>query len=191
MAAQFLLDTGVLDSDLLGPIIIVEASSNLGSISSSGTASVSHFVSANSSLGTLSANAQSAEIITAEGQATLGGIASNANSTITKFATALSTLGSLNASAVAASTITATAEANLGGLEANANTRPQTPSVASTGGGKVSFVQPYFPPKIEPTVEISTIIANATASLGLIKVSAMSEITFSILDDDAEVLLLI
>jgi hypothetical protein len=149
MAAQFLLDSGVLDTDLLGPVVIVEASSNLGGISSSGSATVTHLVSASSVLGTL------------------------------------------NASAVAASTITATAEANLGGLEANANTRPETPSVASIGGGKVSFVQPYFPPKIEPTVEISTIIANASASLGLIKASAMSEITFSILDDDAEVLLLI
>jgi hypothetical protein len=149
MPSQFLLDSGVLDTDLLGPVVIVEASSSLGGISPIASATVTHLVTANSSL------------------------------------------GSLTASARAADNITAAAEANLGSLDATANTRPETPSVASTGGGTPAFVQPYFPPKVEPTIEISTIIANANASLGLVKASAMSEISFSILDDDAEVLLLI
>jgi len=128
MAAQFVLDTGVLDTDLLGPIIIVSASADLGGISSSGSSLVTHFV----------------------------------------------TMG-----------------AELGGLEANANTEPETPG-EDTGGTTHGFVQPYFPPVIPPQeIEISTIYAGAVAGFGAVNAQAMSEISFSIIEDDAEVLLLI
>lgn len=128
MAAQFVLDTGVLDTDLLGPIIIVSASADLGGISSSGSSLVTHLV----------------------------------------------TMG-----------------AELGGLEANANTEPETPG-EDTVGTTHGFVQPYFPPVIPPQeIEISTIYAGAVAGLGAVSASAMSEISFSIMEDDAEVLLLI
>ena len=128
MAAQFLLDEGVLDTDLLGPIIIVSANADLGGISSSGSSLVTHLV---------------------------------------------------------------TMSAELGGLSANANTQPDTPggeAVGTTHG----FVQPYFPPVVPPQeIKISTIYAGAVAGLGAVNASAMSEISFSIMEDDAEVLLLI
>ena len=128
MAAQFLLGEGVLDTDLLGPIIIVSADADLGGISSSGSSSVTHFASMS---------------------------------------------------------------AELGGLSANADTAPETPS-ADVFGTSHGFVQPYFPPVIPPQEkQISTIIAGAVAGLGAVTASAMSEITFSIMEDDAEVLLLI
>jgi hypothetical protein len=128
MAAQFLLDEGVLDTDLLGPIIIVSANSDLGGISSSGSSLVTHLV----------------------------------------------TMG-----------------AELGGLSANANTVPDTPS-GFEGGTSHGFVQPSFPQVIPPQeIKISTIYAGAVAGLGAVNASAMSEISFSIMEDDAEVLLLI
>ena len=128
MAAQFLLDEGVLDTDLLGPIIIVSANADLGGISSSGTSLVTHLV----------------------------------------------TMG-----------------AELGGLSANANTVPNTPG-GDKGGTSHGFIQPYFPPVVPPQeIEISTIYAGAVAGLGTVNASAMSEILFSIMEDDAEVLLLI
>lgn len=128
MAAQFLLDEGVLDTDLLGPIIIVSANADLGGISSSGTSLVTHLV----------------------------------------------TMG-----------------AELGGLSANANTVPDTPG-GDEGGTSHGFVQPYFPPVVPPQeIKISTIYAGAVAGLGAVNASAMSEISFSIMEDDAEVLLLI
>lgn len=128
MAAQFLLDEGVLDTDLLGPIIIVSANADLGGISSSGSSLVTHLV----------------------------------------------TMG-----------------AELGGLSANANTQPDTPG-GDEGGTSHGFVQPYFPPVVPPQeIKISTIYAGAVAGLGAVNASAMSEISFSIMEDDAEVLLLI
>ena len=128
MAAQFLLDEGVLDTDLLGPIIIVSASGELGGISSSGSSLVTHLV----------------------------------------------TMG-----------------AELGGLSANANTAPDTPG-GDEGGTTHGFVQPYFPPVIPPQeIKISTIYAGAVAGLGAVNASSISEISFSIMEDDAEVLLLI
>jgi len=126
MPAQFLLDFGILDTDLLGPVIIVSADSDLGGISSSGTSLVTHLV---------------------------------------------------------------TMESNLGGLSANANTQPESKSVPESSYG---FVQPNFPIPIPPQeVPISTILAQAVASLGAVTASAMSEIAFSIVEDDSEVLLLI
>ena len=128
MAAQFLLDEGVLDTDLLGPVIIVSANADLGGISSSGSSLVTHLV----------------------------------------------TMG-----------------AELGGLSANANTAPDTPG-GDEGGTTHGFVQPYFPPVIPPQeIKISTIYAGAVAGLGAVNASAMSDISFSIMEDDAEVLLLI
>jgi len=128
MAAQFLLDEGVLDTDLLGPIIIVSASADLGGISSSGSSLVTHLV---------------------------------------------------------------TMQAELGGLSANANTQPDTPG-GDEGGISHGFVQPSFPQVIPPQeIKISTIYAGAFAGLGAVNAIAMSEISFSIMEDDAEVLLLI
>ena len=128
MPAQFLLDEGILDTDLLGPVIIVSANADLGGISSSGSSLVTHLV----------------------------------------------TMG-----------------AELGGLSANANTAPDTPG-GDEGGTTHGFVQPYFPPVIPPQeIKISTIYAGAVAGLGAVNAKAMSEISFSIMEDDAEVLLLI
>jgi hypothetical protein len=128
MAAQFILDTSILDTDLLGPIIIVSAEADLGGISASGSSLVTHLV---------------------------------------------------------------TMSAELAGISANANTQPDTPG-GDEGGTSHGFVQPYFPPIIPPQeIEISTIYAGAVAGLGAVSASAMSEISFSIIEDDAEVLLLI
>ena len=149
MTSQFLLDSGVLDTDLLGPVVIVEATASLGGFSGSASSLVTHEVSASASLGILSATAQAAD------------------------------------------TISASATATLGSLEANANTQPVTPTEAVSGGG-LNFVQPYFPPQPEKQlVEVSTIIAGAQSALGSVNAEAMAQITFSILEDDAEVLLLI
>lgn len=128
MAAQFLLDEGVLDTDLLGPIIIVSANADLGGISSSGSSLVTHLV---------------------------------------------------------------TMQAELGSLLANANTQPETPG-GDEGATSHGFIQPYFPPIIpQEEVQISTVLAQAVARLGAVNANAMSQIAFSILEDDAEVLLLI
>ena len=60
MPAQFLLDEGILDTDLLGTVIIVSANADLGGISSSGSSLVTHLVTMGAELGGLSANANTA-----------------------------------------------------------------------------------------------------------------------------------
>lgn len=149
MPSQFVLDEGILGTDLLGPVVIV------------------------------SANAE------------LGGLPSSANSLVTHLVTMAAPLGTLSATARAADNVEAVADAPLGSLQASADTIPVTPIVGGAGG-MPNFVQPNFPqPEPQQEIEVSTIVAGAVANLGMVNANAIAEITFSILEDDAEVLLLI
>jgi hypothetical protein len=106
------------------------------------------------------------------------------------FATANATLGSLEASATARIDNLVSASAPLGGLVAQA-TIPQPETAVVGSFGIPNFVQPNF---VLPTPEQkipSVILAGASASLGVVRINAVSQIDFSVLNDDAEVLLLI
>jgi hypothetical protein len=64
--------------------------------------------------------------------------------------------------------------------------------VPASQSGQPNYIQPNFPEIIEPvkiTVSIKT--GKAKAKLGKISSKSISRIDFSILDDDAEVLLLV
>lgn len=106
------------------------------------------------------------------------------------FATANATFGSLSATATARIDNIVSASAPLGGLIAQASIpQPETAVVGSFG--MPNFVQPNF---VLPTPEAkipSVILAGASASLGVVRINAVSQIDFSVLNDDAEVLLLI
>ena len=106
------------------------------------------------------------------------------------FATATANLGSSTASATAQITNVVSATAALGGLSASAS----VPSGEVIQGqvGQPNYIQPNFPEIIEP-VKITVSIKTATAKtkLGTISSKSTSQIDFSILDDDAEVLLLV
>ena len=106
------------------------------------------------------------------------------------FATANATLGSLSATATARIDNIVSATATLGGLSAQAIIpQPETAVVASFG--MPNFVQPNFvAPTPEPKIA-NVIVAGASASLGVVTIQAVSQIDFSVLNDDAEVLLLI
>jgi hypothetical protein len=106
------------------------------------------------------------------------------------FATATANLGSSSASATAEITNVVSATANLGGLSASATV--PSDEVIPGSSGQPNYVQPNFPEIIEP-VKITVSIKTATAKtkLGAISSKSISQIDFSILDDDAEVLLLV
>ena len=106
------------------------------------------------------------------------------------FATATANLGSSSASATAEITNVVSATANLGGLSANANVPSDEVIISQVG--QPAYIQPNFPEIIEP-VKITVSIKTATAKtkLGAISSKSISRIDFSILDDDAEVLLLV
>jgi hypothetical protein len=106
------------------------------------------------------------------------------------FATATANLGSSTASATAEITNVVSASANLGGLAATAIIPSN--QVIPGSSGQPNYIQPNFPQIIEP-VKITVSIKTATAKtkLGTLSSKSTSRIDFSILDDDAEVLLLV
>ena len=106
------------------------------------------------------------------------------------FATATANLGSISANANANITNVVSATAPLGGLLASASV--PSSQVIQSQAGLPNYIQPNFPEIIEP-VKITVSIKTATAKtkLGAISSKSISRIDFSILDDDAEVLLLV
>ena len=158
-------------------------------------------------------------LTTATGTATLGALVGTAITKTTKSATASANLGGLVASATTKTAKSGIAVANFGGLIASATTKTGKFAIASSDlGGLVATATgaPPAPPpeptpsggrrvystsprkKIEPLpqVEIPVIqpkrrYAVASAILNGASCTATSLITFSILDDDAEILLLV
>lgn len=106
------------------------------------------------------------------------------------FATATANLGSISANANADITNVVSATAALGGLTATASV-PST-EVILNQVGQPNYIQPNFPQIIEPEkITVSIKIAKANTKLGKLSSKSKSQIDFSILDDDAEVLLLV
>jgi hypothetical protein len=106
------------------------------------------------------------------------------------FATATANLGSSTANANAEITNLVSASAPLGGLSASAVI--PTGEVILSPVGQPNYIQPNFPEIIEPEqITVSIKIAIASTKLGKLSSQSISQIDFSILDDDAEVLLLV
>ena len=203
--AAFILDSSTLDGDsvLNGGEFLTTATgtATLGAMSATATSTVAHFATASADLGELIAEV--AEVIVtpqATAEAQLGGLASSATATVVLPATASADLGGLVATAITAVEQNAVASADLGGLVATANSipTPPEPTPEPTPVGGRQYAAPRRK-KIEPepvSVEIPVIqpkrrYAVSITSLGGMKSQATSTITFSILDDDAEVLLLV
>ena len=207
MAVQrFLLDTSQLDDanfGLDGPSgrsFILDTSELDGTDVLNGSPFLT-VATGTATLGALTASA-SADVqasIFAIASTELGGLTSTATATVVLSATASANLGGLVASAITAVAQDAIATANLGGLvaTATASDAPTPPAPEPTPSGGRQYAAPRRK-KIEPLpiVEIPVIqpkrrYAVASATLGGMTCTATSSITFSILDDDAEVLLLV
>ena len=157
---------------------------------------------AEAQLGGLSSTATATVVLPATASATLGGLVSSATATVALPATASADLGGLAASAVTAVEQNAIATASLGGLVATVDSAPTPPAPEPTptpsGGRRVYSTTPRkkIEPVIEPVVEIPVIepkrrYAVASTSLTGMQAQATSTITFSILEDDAELLLML
>ena len=124
--------------------------------------------------------------------APLGGSHSTANAIVSVSASGGSQLGALTGQMTANGTVTVSAQANLGELIASVG-REEIP--AGSFGAGLAFVQPNFV-QIEPNfvpnlVQVPNhIIGFADARFGRVYASASSQIDFSIIEDDAEILLL-
>jgi len=201
----FILDTSVLDGNGLldGAEFLTTATgtATLGAMSATATSTVAHFATASAELGELVAEVAQIIVTTeATGEAQLGGLVATATATVVLPATASANLGGLVASAVTAVEQDAVATANLGGLVATADTAPTPPEPEPTpgpsGGRRVYSTTPRK--KIEPLPEVEIPViepkrryAVVSTSLNGMQAQATSTITFSILDDDAELLLML
>jgi hypothetical protein len=196
-------------------------SSSLGGISATGSATVTHFASASAPLGELIAETADVFVtVDATAEALLGGLDASAQAKAKKSATASADLGGLDASATTKVSKTVIASADLGGLDASATTKVAKSVIASADlGGLVATAdatdtppvptpeptpvggRQYAAPrrkKIEPLPEVEIPViqpkrryAVASTTLNGMQAQAVGTITFSILDDDAEVLLLV
>ena len=184
--AAFILDTSTLDSTRVldgGEFLTVATgSSSLGGLSASASAQATIFPVLSSSLGGLDASAI-------------------ARSTL--FPVLSSSLGGLDATASARATIFPVLSAPLDGLVASATATvipPEPPEIPPSGSRW--WKQPAAPVKKQELpeqiiIEIPKprrpvlVSAQAGSRLGGADVGALGSVTFSILDDDAEVLLLV
>jgi len=206
--AAFILDSSTLDSSRVldgGEFLTVATgSSALGGLANAATATVIKVAVASASLGGLDASAQAkARKTDAVAVASLGGLDASATTKVAKDVIASASLGGLDASATTKVAKTAVASADLGGLAASASAQsaPPEPPVIPPSGSRW-WRQPATPVKKQElpeqiVVEIPKprqpvlVSAQAGSRLGGLDVGALGSVTFSILDDDAEVLLLV
>jgi len=205
--AAFILDTSTLDGAAVldgGEFLTVATgSSSLGGLSASASAVVTVSAVGSASLGGVSASATATVLIFPVLDAPLGGVSASASATVTIFAVLSAPLGELSATASASATIFPLLDAPLDGLVASATATviPPEPPVIPPSGSRW-WRQPATPVKKQElpeqiVVEIPKprrpvlVSAQAGSRLGGVNVGALGSVTFSILDDDAEVLLLV
>ena len=199
----FILDSSQLDGTrvLDGGQFLTTATgaASLGGMSAIVSATITTFAVLSAPFGGLNANASATVTEFAALSAPLGGLDANASATVTEFAVASADLGGLDANASATVTEFAIASADLGGLVATANATviPPTPTPEPIPSGGRQYAAPRRK-KIEPLPEVEIPViqpkrryAVCLTSLGGMTAQAEATITFSILDDDAEVLLLV
>ena len=182
---------------------LASASSSLGGISASASAQSTIFPVLSSSLGGLDATATAQSTLFPVLASSLGGLDATAQASSTLFPVLSSSLGGLDATASASATIFPVFDAPLDGMVASATATinpPEPPEIPPSGSRW--WKQPAAPvTKHEPPEQIVVQIpkprrpllvsAQAGSRLGGINVGALGSITFSTLDDDAEVLLLV
>jgi hypothetical protein len=206
--AAFILDSSALDGSRVldgGQFLTVAtAASTLGGLVNSATATVVKVAIASAALNGLDAAAQAkARKTDAVAVASLGGLDASATTKVAKDVIAVASLGGLVASATTKVAKTAIAVADLGGLDAAATAQSSPPEPPPVDDG-VGYLPPYPQPRPRPRpkpkeipVEINEpkkprlVSAVGSSRMSGAVIAATGFITFSILDDDAEVLLLI
>ena len=198
---SFILDSSQLDgTDVLNGspfLTTATASSSLGGLDASVSATVTEFAVLSASLGGLDASVSATVTEFAVLSAPLGGLDASASANVIQFAVLSAPLGGLDATAIAQSEGFPIFTATLGGLVATATAGDiPPPEPTPSGGRRVYSTSPRK--KIEPLPEVEIPViqpkrryAVCSATLGGITAQAEAMITFSILDDDAEVLLLV
>jgi hypothetical protein len=186
--------------------IEVTASANFGAITSIAEPVVTHFAQGATNLDGLTAEADTTPTILPLFDASFGSLNSTVTAVVTKLATATATLGQLTGSVQATPEVEITATANLGSLIAIAQTSepPPPPEPQHYGSNgyvpikkkqkkerptPVIVVEITDVPKLEPLIK-SHFASGSTNLFGL-SAQAGNRIDFSILADEAEILMLL
>ena len=205
--SAFILDASTLDGAAVldgGQFLTVATgSSSLGGVSASASAQTTLFPVLASSLGGLSATATAQSTLFPVLSSSLGGLDALASAQSTLFPVLSASLGGLDATASASAIIFPVFDAPLDGLVATATALVIPPEPPPVDDG-VGYQQPYrqkplrkqvkpveIPIQIEVIPEPAIIVGQGMSRLGGIDCLALGSITFSTLDDDAEVLLLV
>jgi hypothetical protein len=205
--SAFVLDTSKLDSASVldgGQFLtLATGSSSLGGVSASASAQTTLFPVLTSSLGGLAASATAQSEIFPVLSSSLGRLNASGIARSTLFPVLSASLGGLSATASASAIIFPVLNAPLDGLVASATAQsvaPEPPYIPPAGSRwwkqPASPVAKHEPPE-QIVVEVPKprrpvlVSAVAVARLGGFNVGALGSITFSTLDDDAEVLLLV
>jgi hypothetical protein len=180
---------------------VVSAGAVLGGVEASASSSVLNVVSAQAVLGggVASADATVTHVVNAD--AVLGGGVAEASAQVAVEVVASASFGGLTSTAVANVAGVVTASASLGGLtssaQATVDPAPSPPPPQYPGGGNPW----YRRPKVEKVEEVVQVVVEPLrvplqvfgvgASVGSLSSSAIAEVTWSILEDEAELLLLV
>lgn len=184
----------------------VSASADLGDLNAFAIPTLTRFISGEALLGQQTANAESLINNPVSANADLGSLESSASFELIQSLTAQAELQGLEAQATLTASSSVIASAELGGLSASATTEtptpptPDEPKYGSRGYApikkKQKQVQTYFEPEIpviketEPARPVfKTVTASADTLAGIFDATAQSQIDFSILEDEAELLL--
>ena len=180
---------------------VVSAGAVLGGAVAVASSSVSNVVSAQAVLGGVVASASATVTHTVTADAALGAGVGSAVASVSNFVSASASLGGLTSTAVASVAGSVTASALLGGLISSATATvdpaPSPPPPQYPGGGNPW----YRRPKVEKVEEVVQVVVEPLrvplqvfgvgASVGSLSSSAVAEVTWSILEDEAELLLLV
>ena len=180
---------------------VVSADAVLGAVEASASVSVSNLVSAQAVLGGVVASADATVSHTVTADAALGAGIGSATSQVRVSAVASASLGGLSSTAVASVAGSVTASALLGELtssaQATVDPAPSPPPPQYPGGGnpwyrrpKVERVEEVVEVVVEP-LRVPLQVFGVGASVSSLSSSAVAEVTWSILEDEAELLLLV
>jgi hypothetical protein len=160
------------------PQVVVTAIAELGAIASSAQAGVAHFAQSTTNLGSLTNQISAAVTHFSNAQSALNGLQATATSSVKQLPMASSAFGSITA-------------------QAEATVTPVTPPTPYSGGGTPNYrrKKPQFIDVVEEPVivekTINQIFASSENIFGSFSAKAQSNIQWSILEDDAEILLLL
>ena len=180
---------------------VVSAGAVLGGVEAWASSSVLNVVSAQAVLGGVVGVASATVAHTVSANAVLGAGVGSATASVSNVVSAQAVLGGLTSTAVADVAGSVTASALLGELtssaQATVDPAPSPPAPQYPGGGNPW----YRRPKVEKVEEVVQVVVEPLrvplqvfgvgASVGSLSSSAVAEVTWSILEDEAELLLLV